>query len=414
MEILTYTPFRTDLLLRVGINPKSALYQGIVEKIADQPDNVRVINATQSATYEYADLENDGYDLRLLVWRPPDQEKGAPDLRIHIYPNAVAIAEIRYHDVAPASSDALEEWVLKQSEAILTTAYEAFREFLNGLLQTIPDEYRVEIDTAGFMDEGKLDIDRISRAIILTEAERQDPAFHDLITDWLSDTIKSDDAALIIDGKLDHSMTWVNYAIVDTDERRTHTLISAMRIAQYFWSAQDWFNQETHEIVTDSLMEDNIWQAQKRLSDSRVRMQMLEIEHNALRAILNRQRERVLSEILALWGYDRLVKNGRLLGEIASQKIDEINERSASKRSLLTDMILGGIGFLAVIELLLYLHEFSREVMSRPALEYNDSHLSSILTFIAQIDTDRVLMSGFLLVGVLVLVYYFIRRGRRS
>ena len=143
-------------------------------------------------------------------------------------------------------------------------------------------------------------------------------------------------------------------------------------------------------------------------------MQMLEIEHNALRAILNRQRERVMSEILDLWGYERLVQNGRLLSESASQKIDEFNERSASKRSLLTDMILGGIGFLAVVELLLYLHEFSREVMSRPALEYNDNHLSTILTFIARIDTDRILLSGVLILGLLTLVYYFIRRGKRS
>lgn len=412
MDVLTYTPFRTSILLRVGLNPTSALYPDVVRELSGLPENVRVLNAARGAGPDYAELENDSYDLRLLVWSGPAGDDNGPELHIHVYPNAVAIAEIRFRDVKVDTAGNLEAWCQEQSRAVLEACYADFLDFLEHVRLSIPDGYLEKVDTGTFGVDERPNIEHTSRTLILSEPERRDPAFARLVTDWLADTIRPEDGAEIVAGNRDYSMTWVNYVIVDTDPRQTYILLSTMRIAQYFWSAQGWFNNQTREIITGSVKEKNVRSAQDRLSRSRMRMQMLEIEHNNLRATLNRRRERVMSDILGVWGYDRLVRNGRLLGEIASQKIDEINERKAAKRSLLTDMILGGIGFFAVIDLLLYLHEFSREVMSRPALEYNDSHLSAILTFIARIDTDTTILSGFVLIGVLIFLYYLLRRGK--
>lgn len=77
---------------------------------------------------------------------------------------------------------------------------------------------------------------------------------------------------------------------------------------------------------------------------------------------------------------------------------------------MLTDLLLVTLSFFAVFELSLYLTEFSREMMSRPALDYNDENTSIFLRFIAEIDADVMFSLGFGLTLVLVLLYRHAKR----
>jgi hypothetical protein len=95
--------------------------------------------------------------------------------------------------------------------------------------------------------------------------------------------------------------------------------------------------------------------------------------------------------------------------EICTSKIDETENKKRERSSLLTDLLLVALSFFTVFELSLYLTELSREMMSRPTLDYNDDSRSFMLQFIAEIDTDVMFGSGFFLTLLLVFVYKIIK-----
>jgi len=92
--------------------------------------------------------------------------------------------------------------------------------------------------------------------------------------------------------------------------------------------------------------------------------------------------------------------------------IAEITNKRSERSSFFTDLILVGLALVTVIEVSMYLTEYSREVMSRPTLAYQDDETSWILTAIAAIDTDQMLIGGAFVILILVCfyVYWKIRR----
>ena len=63
-----------------------------------------------------------------------------------------------------------------------------------------------------------------------------------------------------------------------------------------------------------------------------------------------------------------------------------------------------------MFELALFLTQFSREMMSRPALDYQDESSSFFLSKIAYVDADIMILSGILTTAALVLVYLRLKK----
>ena len=70
-----------------------------------------------------------------------------------------------------------------------------------------------------------------------------------------------------------------------------------------------------------------------------------------------------------------------------------------------------GIGLLAIFELLIALIAYSRELMANPALSFRDSGVSAILRVFAEVDTDAVLLVGFLMFLSLAALYGYWKRN---
>lgn len=419
MRVLTFTPLRTNLRLKTGISPGSSQFAGIVDTLegALGGPSVLVPNAAHERRKAYEDLGGDGYDLRLIVWQPERSDAAAPEIRFHVYGSAIAIAEVTFSALPEAGTE-LEAWSQDETERALGAVFARFSAFLDEVRARIAPRF---LETAQAEQAMSFDVQRTSRALIIPEGEKA--ARGDLITHWLKNTIRPEDADEINAGERDLSMTWVNYVVIDrppppapegapAPPDLTRLYIATMRIAQYFWSAQDWFNQETQQIVANALNEKNVKSAERKLLAGRARMQMLEVEYNALRAVLSRPKEKLLSEILASWSFDTLVANGERLIELSTARIGEITTRRAERASLFTDLILVGIGFLAIMEVLVNLMGFSREMMSRPALEYTDRNISFLMAFFAGIDTDWTLLGGFTVILLLLGVYLVLKRSQ--
>ena len=110
------------------------------------------------------------------------------------------------------------------------------------------------------------------------------------------------------------------------------------------------------------------------------------------------------------WEYEQLVVNSERMIEVCNTQIQEEDNKKRERSTVMTDFLLVALSFFAVFELSLYLTEFSREMMSRPALDYNDNKSSFFLSVIAEIDADIMFSFGFGLTLVLILIYRYIKR----
>lgn len=406
MRIITYAPLKTDLRLAPGLTPSLESFAEISGALASAlpADSFTVFNQSNGDRRAYGVLSEDVWDLRLFTWHPRD------DLRIHVYPGALAIAELVLEPEGPREE--IEAWTQDETDARLRAVFADFRDALHQARKALPEDALDGGRGAAPEREVSFDVTRISRTLLISPEERDDKAVQALLTRWLASTIRPADADDINAGRLDVSMSWVNYAIVDSDPARTRELTATMRIAQYFWSAQEWLNAETQSIIAGELNERQAHHARARLVASRSRMQMLKVEYNALRSVLSRSKEMRLQAILDGWSYDTLAANGALLVDMCSDRLGEIAERRADRSGFFTDMILVSIGLLAVIDVLVGLLAFSREITTRPALQYTDSGVSQILSVFADVNTDTTLFGGGLVVLVLLGVYLVARKAR--
>ncbi|MFK7885940.1 MAG: hypothetical protein AB8G16_03665 [Gammaproteobacteria bacterium] len=401
MHLVTFSPIATNMSLKAGLDPRSDFYHDIVKAVPAEDPQVWVPSLTQS---DYANLEQDGYDLRVFVWSAAD-DSHADEVRFHVYANAIAIAQTRLTLHQEMDADAMEAYAQARTRELITAHLPELNRVLERTRDQIPEIYR---DSAsGAIVDPQQSISWIARALVLTESEVQDRSTQGLLTPWLENTARPDDAGRIICGDVDFSMTWLNYVVVESNEKRMRMLYSSMRIAQYFYASQEALNEATQATISRTYFTKNVRQAEASLVDARARTQMLRIKYDIQKGYLNRQKRGVIEDIMTVWDFQTLVDNGERMIEVSTSRITEINNRRAERSSFVTDLILTLIALLTVIELSLYMTEYSREVMSRPALEYNDSNLSWILSSVAAIDTDTVLLSGAFSIITLVLIYAY-------
>ncbi|MEM1129045.1 MAG: hypothetical protein AAGH83_00845 [Pseudomonadota bacterium] len=411
MDLFTYNPMETGVSIRAGIMRRTRPYAEVLGRLAAIPgiDVSLADTGLEDGRRDYDELADDNFDLRLFSWHASD----AP-VEIHVYPNGIAMAEVRITDVPMMSAKELNTFSQEQSIKIIAGCFADFRTVLQTVRERIPARLLGKVDDAPPLT--KPSIDRVSRTLLMTDAERKDPANAALIRDWLSSTLVPTDADAFISGDIDFSMNWVNYVVLKEPpatlggEPELETLLfPTMRIAQYFWSAQQTFNRRAQQTITEALLDRRTGRAEKNLTQSRRRMRMLEIDRYELRGGLSRERSRMLDEFLDFWSFDSAVRNGELLIEASSNRIAEIGERRKDRSTLITDIILTFITFITGIGLVLSVVQYSREVMVRPVLEYQDGGSSAFLSFFAQYRIDSVLTVGLVFLGVFFVAYVLLK-----
>ncbi|MBB4657556.1 hypothetical protein [Parvularcula dongshanensis] len=405
MQFLTYAPISTALHLRVGCDPRASSYGRVLAALPPEDGELEVPNA-RIAGNEFEDLAEDGYDLRLVVYTPRRPE-GTARVRYHIYQTGVTVAEVTLDLDEPPDAERVQKEVQARTKALLTAHERDLQMLILRLARCIPtdllrEERRNEVAPSNW----------ISRAAVLKEADLEVPAIQRFVRDWLRHTIRPEDAEAVLNGRCDQSMTWLNYVVVRTTEERLAQLSAVMRLSQAVWTAQVRLNNAMRETLAVNLHSPKIREASRELRAGRARMQMLRIQYETLQGYMNRDNLRLLKDIMDGWQFDQLMTLGERMAALASARIDEITAQRGERSGLVTDLILVAIGLIAVLELSLYLTEFSREMMTRPALGYTDEGVSNILAFFAGIDADLMFLSGLGLVATLGLIYVYWKTRR--
>jgi hypothetical protein len=382
ISIRTIAPVYVPIELKTGVDRSSAEFSAFTSLIHDQFEDDLSPMASEKRT-EYESIDSDSWDNRLFTW---SNKQLNPNLQIHVFPNNIGIAVL---DITVDYSDNVK--ALEQASQDATIA-------------AIKDIYSAFIESTTHKEAQIL---WVSRAILLRKPEIESQRIKTLITEWLKHTHRSKDAADIISGHKSFSLTWLNYVIINTevnDER-----IDAMILAQYYYAAQENCNKHLKQAIDSAYNGNKKNDAQTILSRSRVTSRLHQVAFHDHLNYLTQSKRLILVNILECWNYEALSANGQRMIEICTSKIDETENKKRERSSLLTDLLLVALSFFTVFELSLYLTELSREMMSRPTLDYNDDSRSFMLQFIAEIDTDVMFGSGFFLTLLLVFVYKIIK-----
>ena len=244
--------------------------------------------------------------------------------------------------------------------------------------------------------------------MLLLQRERlHNPALQNLLHEWLKDTGRPEDATDIINGTKDYSMTWLNYVTVNPLEQDYR--LETMVLAQYYYAAQEIRNRELKLAISAAYEKTQLKVVEQLLSRTRVETRFHQIQYHEHLKLLTRPKRRLLRDILKGWEFEVLVANSERMIEVCSSRLEEADHKRRERSTVLTDLLLVTLSFFAVFELCLYLVEFSREMMSRPALDYTDDSTSFFLRFIASVDTDVMFGIGAGLTIMLILTYKVIK-----
>lgn len=407
MRVIAYRPLFQPLNLVNGLDPRTDQYQTLLKSLKPQSKkygfDIPFVEHSERET-SYEDLEHDDYDLRLLIWTSP-ADKGGNFVRYHIYTNQIMIAEVHLLDLKISAADVLNKAIVSRTLALMEEHQSTLTDILKSCVTTHTQTcLKYEPDKNPDVLNS---INWISRALVFSDKEIKTKAVGSLLEAWLKDTLRPEDAQALVTGEIDYSLTWVNYAIVERDKVDTRLLLAAMRIAQYFYAAQEQLNAQTLSAISRAYVTDRIRSAEKILTNAKSEMLLLRIQFDIQNNLLNVNKRKAMMEILEGWDYARLVVNGERMVTASDSRINEINNLRVGKSSLITDMILVSIAFLTIIDLALSLTEYSREVMSRPALSYTDASPSWVLGMIASVDADVMIIGGCVSILALIVFYAF-------
>ena len=339
-------------------------------------------------------------DKTPIIFTWIDQETGS---KFHVFPHNIAIVELLVE--CPEEPEGLEERVQKLCADILTEAYQHFSAFIFENVNKLNDSV---LDKLIIDHQASLKIYWITRSLIFSKSELNAPNNKTLITDWLENTQCPEDAQRIMDGDVSYSMTWLNYVLIDYLPESDYR-VEAMVLAQYFYTTQESCNDMLRDSIESSYIGSSAIKAEQKLESSRVVTRMHLIAYHDYMKFFNRTKKKLLLEILGSWEFESLVDNSYRMIEVSTSKLKEVDTKRKDRSNVLTDMLLVALSFFAVFELSLYLVEFSREMLSRPTLDYNDESSSTFLGLIATIDTDYMFASGIILTIFLILFYRYIK-----
>ena len=410
MQITTITPVHYPLSVRAGVNEFSAAYGELVQRITALGDG-GVLHAPdwhcsaeegdqtdQPGSTAYSDITRDDRDIRLGYWR--GRSVDGFELTLHCFNSELAVVELVLEPTPDIDAHALKEWAEEQTK--LAISQFANREFAR-IMATLRE---ANIDNLQLREEcSDLKCLWVGSILNLSSEEVQHKNTQALLHQWLDATIRPEDAEDIINGRLRHSLRWLNYVIVAQEHQTDRQKVEAMILAQYFYAVQHYINRDLLADISDVFLEKNLKTSELKLQRVRARTQLHITTYYEARNHLVRAKKQWVEEILQAWDFKDLLENAQRMVDVCSTRINEINNKKRSLASILTDSLLALIGLFAILDLALQFVTYSREMVTSPTLNYYDEQTSGLLSVLATWNIDLFMGVNLLIVVLLGALY---------
>lgn len=369
------------------------------------------IGGEQNEARQYQSTDKNSKDVRLMCWSPSSNN----NIIFHVFANHIAIAEIELTlDITPLteqadSSDSLVELIEGRVQHLAKEQINTYLADFSDDLQQLKLHLSADFifSESGSVDSG----DWVARTMLLNDEQLNQEEMAPILTAWLKKTSRPQDAQDILANKKNHSMTWLNYVVKNAKPVGEDAHIQIMVLAQYYYVSQENCNSALRGAIEEAYSRTKKLKTDKVLASTRTACRLNQIAFYENIKFLNRPNRVLLEDILNGWKFNQLVDNSERMIEVCNARLEEEDNKRRERSTVMTDFLLVALSFFTVFELSLYLTEFSREMMSRPALDYNDSKSSLFLSVIAEIDADIMFSLGFGLTLLLIIVYRYIKRN---
>jgi hypothetical protein len=441
MHVTTFTPFRIPFRFAQGVaennrdfrqwlretlgdsaNPKGCCSLEAVPTPGDKCRGEENDTETSMVGTVYEELDRDYMEARLVLCRFQGENYTGI---LQVFPDQVVVAEITLHSVPQEflqlpqqeAVHSLSHWAQQTSVNVILEAYNkqlepAFQrlkqtprasEFMaapqRGLITIVSKEK--ENETTDTWPK----LGWVSRALVITNDERQKAEIQDFVTDWLKPTLRPEDADDINTGRQSIAMRWLNYVLVEDNPAERQYAREAMCLAQFFYMAQETANTELYEVLSKALDAPSSRKIANQLQDiddcNRYRI----IRFHELRKYLERRKKKLLDEILSGWEFNDLLGNTQRMLEMNRSRVQQITKKRTERNTILTDMILAGVTIVLLLELVLAALQSSREFMLNPTLAYRDQGAPWLMSFVAAVDADLLISGSLIIVIILLLIY---------
>lgn len=380
------------------------------------------IGGQQNETRQYQSTDLNSKEVRLLCWTPSEVSGDSNNVMFHVFTNHIAIVEVELtidiaeltlaNDVTNLNDKqinglvkSIEGEVQHLAEQKIECYFKYFHQDLRQLKLQLSDDFILsEVIT---VNTGTW----VARTILIDDERLTNEHIQRILTVWLQKTSRPEDAADIIAGLKNYSMTWLNYAVKNAQAIGEDPYIQMMVLSQYYYVSQEHCNSDLRQAIEMAYVRNSKHKIDKVLASTRTACRLNQIAYFENIKFLNRPNRALLEDILEYWKFNQLVENSERMIEVCNARLLEVDNKKRERSTVMTDFLLVTLSFFAVFELSLYLTEFSREMMSRPALDYNDNKSSFFLGLIAEVDADIMFSFGFGLTLLLIIVYRYIKRN---
>lgn len=394
-----------------AINLQTAVDQNGAQTPLDWQGQLFHLGGEQEETRQYQSTGKNSKDIRLMCWSPQDKS----NIIFHVFTNHIAIAEVEFTlDVAAlneqaGSTDALIELIEDRVQHLAKAQVESYLDdFCHDLKQL---KLHLSADFI-YADANNVESgDWVARTMLVNDDLLKQQGMATLLTSWLKKTSRPQDAQDILENKKNYSMTWLNYVVKNPKPPGQDPNIQIMVLAQYYYVSQENSNSALRGAIEDAYSRSKKPKTDKVLASTRTACRLNQVTFYENIKFLNRPNRALLEDILNGWKFNQLVENSERMIEVCNARLQEEDNKRRERSTVMTDFLLVALSFFTVFELSLYLTEFSREMMSRPALDYNDSKSSLFLSVIAEVDADIMFSLGFGLTLLLIIVYRHIKRN---
>ena len=414
------SPLSSPLSVQLGIDQFSQSFIHALQQLNNRYDHQLIssqasfngeffhIGGQQKNSRQYGSTESNSKDIRLMCWRPTNNSA----IVFHVFANNIAVAEVDFAIESQPFIDDKDQWKIKQIEqSVQDSAFDTITKHISDFYQDLLTLSALFPSSLSYSKQHiSAEISWIARTLLVNDNALKQAAMQQFLTDWLAKTNSPSDAQAMINGSKAYSLTWLNYAINSPEPVGEDPHIQIMVLCQYYYVLQEHCNSELRSAIEQAYAPKQEARIDKTLSNTRTASRLNQIAYFENIKFLSRPNRVLLEDILAGWQYNQLVENAERMIEVCDARLQEEDNKKRERSTVMTDFLLVTLSFFAVFELSLYLTEFSREMMSRPALDYNDNKSSFFLGVIAEIDADIMFSFGFGLTLLLILFYRYIKR----
>lgn len=216
-----------------------------------------------------------------------------------------------------------------------------------------------------------------------------------------------------------YSMRWLNYAFSEPFQsanggRNFQEAWEAMLLAQYYWAAVESVEQDLSDVIAQSHRAGRRGRGlNARLEDLMARTRFLEISYGTIRKYLTRRKLAFFSEIMDIWGFEEQKQTVKAVLAACEKRLERVYREAAARSGFYTELILFGIGSVAVFDFVLNVAMVARTLSVDATLGFRDEGWAPVLKEVAERSLDNLLilvLSG----GVLVLLWFVHHLRQRS